>query len=343
MSKEIGACVALACLLGLMVFLTGSCIYVSGCDGSWHRLARYDKQIELSAPLTLGSSLSARTRDGSIRIEGAPTDECRLTATIVAHAVTQEQAEEIAERIDVRLEPCPGGLAVVIEKPETQQNARYDVSLAGTVPTRTNLTLVTSDGSVHLANIEGTVDAETSDGSIWAEGIRGDAKFRTSDGSIDCSGIEAGTLDLHTSDGRIRLSDATTRSCTAQTSDGRIEVATIRSETLDLRTSDGGIRCTDIGVARLNGRTSDGSVHIECAADAPKAMDATVTTSDGSITFATPPGLSAVIDASVSDGAIRTALQIAVEGKVGKSLLGTVGNGEGRITLKTHDGSITIR
>lgn len=305
MRKGIAPCVALACLLGLMVFLTSSCIYISGCDGSWHRLARYERKTELSAPLTPGSSLSARTRDGSIRIEGTPMDECRLMATIVAHASTPERAEEIAEQIDVRLEPRPGGLAVVIEKPGPLRNAQYGVSLAGTVPTRTNLTLITSDGSIHLASIEGTVDIETSDGSIRAKGIKGDTKLRTSDGSIDCSHIQAGTLDLHT--------------------------------------SDGAIRCTDICVARLNCRTSDGSVHIECAADAPRAMDATVTASDGSITFAAPPGLSAVVDASVSDGAIRTSLPITVEGKIGKSLLGTVGNGEGRITLKTHDGSITIR
>lgn len=150
-------------------------------------------------------------------------------------------------------------------------------------------------------------------------------------------------LDLHTSDGQVRLVDAAMQSGSAQTSDGSIAIATARSESLDLHTSDGGIRCDDICVARLNCRTSDGSIHIECAADTPKAMQATVTTSDGSITFATPPGLSALIDASVSDGSIHTSLPITVEGKVGKSLVGTVGAGEGKITLRTHDGSITIR
>jgi hypothetical protein len=305
MKKGISTRVSLAFVLGLILFLATSCVYVHGCDGSWERLVKYERQVELTAPLAPGSSLSARTNDGSIRIEGVPTEACRLTATIVARATTEERAQELAEQIEVSLEPSAEGLAVVIEKPETIRNARYGVSLEGTVPTRTSLALVTSDGSVHLANIEGTVDAKTSDGSIRAEGIKGDTKLKTSDGSIT--------------------------------------VATARSESLDLHTSDGGIRCDDICVARLNCRTSDGSIHIECAADTPKAMQATVTTSDGSITFATPPGLSALIDASVSDGSIHTSLPITVEGKVGKSLVGTVGAGEGKITLRTHDGSITIR
>ncbi|HPC94496.1 MAG TPA: DUF4097 family beta strand repeat-containing protein [Sedimentisphaerales bacterium] len=305
MKKGISTPVSLAFLLGLILFLASSCVYVHGCDGSWERLVKYERQVKLTAPLAPGSSLSARTNDGSIRIEGVPTEECRLTATIVARGTTQERAQELAEQIEVRLEPSAEGLVVVIEKPETLRNARYGVSLEGTVPTRTSLTLVTSDGSIHLANIEGSVDVRTSDGSIRAEGIRGDTKLKTSDGSIDCSRTEAGTLDLHT--------------------------------------SDGGIRCEGICVSRLNCRTSDGSIHIECAADTPKAMEASVTTSDGSITFATPPGLSAVIDASVSDGSIHTSLPLTVQGKVGKSLVGTVGAGEGRITLRTHDGSITIR
>jgi len=343
MKKGISTRVSLAFLLGLILFLASSCVYVHGCDGSWERLVKYERQVELTAPLAPGSSLSARTNDGSIRIEGVPTEECRLTATIVARATTEERAQELAEQIEVRLEPSAEGLTVVIEKPETIRNARYGVSLEGTVPTRTSLTLVTSDGSVHLANIEGTVDVRTSDGSIRAEGIKGDTKLKTSDGSIDCSRIEAGTLDLHTSDGQVRLVDAAMQSGSARTSDGSIAVATTRGESLDLHTSDGEIRCEDICVARLNCRTSDGSIQIECAADTPKAMEASVTTSDGSITFATPPGLSALIDASVNDGSIHTSLPITVEGKVGKSLIGTVGAGEGRITLRTHDGSITIR
>jgi len=117
----------------------------------------------------------------------------------------------------------------------------------------------------------------------------------------------------------------------------------VRADSLDLHTSDGGIRCQGIAAARLNCRTSDGSVHIECAVDAPNVIEATVTTSDGGITFAAPQGLSAVVEASTNDGSIHTSLPITVEGKVGKSLRGTIGTGEGRLILKTNDGSITIK
>jgi DUF4097 and DUF4098 domain-containing protein YvlB len=89
--------------------------------------------------------------------------------------------------------------------------------------------------------------------------------------------------------------------------------------------------------------TSDGAIEIEFAPDAPKAIHVNATTSDGSITLTVPPGLSAAIEANTDDGSIHTHLPITVQGKIGKSVHGTVGAGEGKIYLKTSNGSITIR
>jgi len=218
--------ISLACLLGLILFLASSCVYVSGCD-NWDPMAKYERQVELSAPLEPGSTFSAETRDGSITLEGTPSTECKLIATIRARASTEEKARELGEQIQVRLEPSGQTLRLVIEKPSVIRNAHYGVSLTGTVPTRTHLTLITSDGSVHLANIEGRIDAKTSDGSIQAEGIKGDTRLKTSDGRIQCARVEAGTLDLHTSDGSIKLEEAETTSCAARTSDGSISLTNV--------------------------------------------------------------------------------------------------------------------
>ena len=95
--------------------------------------------------------------------------------------------------------------------------------------------------------------------------------------------------------------------------------------------------------ARADCHSSDGAIHIEYAPDAPKAIEINATASDGSITLVTPPGLSAAIDAGTSDGSIHTDLPVTIRGKVGKSLHGTIGGGEGRVYLRTQDGSITIR
>ncbi len=324
----------------LALSLNSSCVVYVGGVGM---MARYERELPLSAPLEAGSSFAAETRDGSITVEGSQTAECQVLATITGYARTSERAQELAEQIDVRLEPSGGGLKVVIEKPLSIRNASYDVSLAAKVPAETSLTLVTSDGSVRIANITGNVDARTSDGGIDVQDIKGDARLKTSDGSIACARLEAQTLDLHTSDGRITLSDVTTASCTARTSDGSITLENARGDNIGLRTSDGAIRCRNITAARLDCHTTDGSIQIEYAPDAPKALNVNATTSDGNIHLAAPAGLSAVVEATTGDGSIQTFLPITVQGKIGKSLTGTVGDGEGRVYLKTQDGSITIR
>jgi len=266
-----------------------------------------------------------------------------VLAKVVTHAGTQEAAENLAQQIDVKLVPVGDGLKVVIEKPPVIRNASWSVSLDVTLPTKTSLALETSDGAVHITSVTGEINAKTSDGSIEVEGLNGNVNLKTSDGGITCSRIDAKTLNLHTSDGSIKLTQATLGTGEIQTSDGNVTLGEVRSDSLSLRTSDGSIRCRNFTAARITCHTSDGSIEVEFSPDTPKALNLNATTSNGSITFTGPPGLSAGIEANTDDGSINTSLPITVEGKIGKSLHGTIGAGEGKIYLKTNDGSITIR
>jgi hypothetical protein len=326
-------------MLTLTLFCCTSCIYVDGCG----EMATYEKEVPLSAPLEPGSSFAASTGDGSITLEGAQTSECRLDATIVTHARTEEQAEELADQIDVRLEPDGKGLRVKIDRPPVIRNAWFSVSLRGRLPAETSLAISTSDGAIDISKITGTVEASTSDGGIEARDIDGDTKLRTSDGRITCERLKAGTLDCHTSDGAIQFSDVTATSLTADASDGSITLENVRANTAAVRTIDGSIRWQGAVSARMDCHSSDGSIHIEYTPEGPKAPDISITASDGGITLVTPPDVSAQIDAATNDGSIHTELPITIQGKVGKSLRGQIGSGEGRIYLRTSEGSITIR
>ena len=41
---------------------------------------------------------------GPITITGADSNECRVTAQIVGHAPTEEEAQELAEQVEIRLD-----------------------------------------------------------------------------------------------------------------------------------------------------------------------------------------------------------------------------------------------
>jgi hypothetical protein len=50
------------------------------------------------------------------------------------------------------------------------------------------------------------------------------------------------------------------------------------------------------------------------------------------------------VEASTHNGSINTDLPITVTGKVSKNkLTGTIGNGDGKLYLETHNGSIRLR
>lgn len=313
--------IALAALLACTALACSSCVYYVGGGGD---RPRYERQVELAAPLAAGGSFAADTGDGSVTVHGVETSECSVRAKIVAHARTEERAQELAEEVEVRLEPSGDGLRVVTTGPHTMGNAWYSVSLDVQVPAETRLSLSTGDGSVHIANIAGNVDAKSGDGSIEVEAVKGNVKLHTTDGSVSGTRLEAGTVDVHTGDGSVTLRE-------------------VRADSIAAQTGDGNIRCQGIAAERVDCHTSDGSIHIEYAQDGPKAPNVTATTSDGGITFTAPPGLSAVIDASTGDGSIHTNLPMAIEGRIGRSLTGTVGDGAGKIRLRTHNGSITIR
>jgi hypothetical protein len=209
-----------------------------------------------------------------------------MTATIVARAVTEEDAKELAEKVKVTLVPSDNKLTVKIEKPAYLINKSVSVSLDAKIPNQTDLGLTTHNGAVSIANIIGKVNATTHNGKVTTEKVSGTTVLRTHNGSVICREIS--------------------------------------------------------GDAQL--KTHNGSVKTFYSKAAPSICDISIVTHNGSIEFAAPPELSAQVDASTHNGSINTDLPITVAGKVSKNkLTGTIGTGQGKLHLETHNGSIRIR
>lgn len=263
------------CLCWLLA--TGGCVIAT---------AKYERTVQLSAPLQEGSLFAAKTHNGSITVNGVDVGECNVTATITARAVTEEEAQKLAEQTKVTLEPSGNKLTAKIVKPRRRRNQSISVSLNVTVPNRTDLQLTTHNGAVEITNITGQVNGTTHNGRVTAMQVSGTAKLQTHNGWVRCEEISG---------------DA------------------------QLKTYNGGVKA------------------YYCEA-APAVCNVSITSHNGSIEFAAPPGFSAQVEASTHNGSIRTDLPIAVTGKVSKrKLTGTIGAGEGKLYLQTHNGSIRIR
>jgi len=249
-------------------------------------LAKYERQVQLSAPLAPGSVFTAQTHNGSITITGTNVADCNLTATIIARAATEEAARKLAEQVKVKLQASNSRLTVRIQKPAFMTNQSVSVNLDVTVPNQTDLQLTTHNGAVRITNITGQVNATTHNGSATAKQVSSTIKLETHNGSVTCKEI-SGDINL---------------------------------------------------------RTHNGKINAAYSKNAPPVFNASMVTHNGSIDFTAPLNLSATVDLSTHNGSINTDLPITVIGKVSRSkLAGTIGTGEGKLHLETHNGSIRIR
>ncbi|MBL7186735.1 MAG: DUF4097 family beta strand repeat protein [Phycisphaerae bacterium] len=104
----------------------------------------------------------------------------------------------------------------------------------------------------------------------------------------------------------------------------------------------GSVFCGKV-VGDIDVTSNVGSVEVEYSEAAAAACNAAITTNVGSIEFAAPAQLSAQVSASTNVGSVKTDKPITVVGKVGRSVNGTIGAGEGKVRLKTNVGSIHIK
>ena len=148
-------------------------------------------------------------------------------------------------------------------------------------------------------------------------------------------------LDLITHNGSVDITN-TTGKVTAITHNGRVVTQNVTGDHR-LTTHNGRVECHNIsGDVRLE--THNGSVDVVYSNNAPPPGRMEIVTHNGGIDFTSPPNFSANVDVSTHNGSIHTSLPITIVGEVNKKeLRGTIGSGEGKLRLETHNGSIKIR
>ncbi len=240
--------VSLGSLLCLLITAAGCCFNIGSCA----MRAKYERTVQLSAPLSPGSSFAARTHNGSITITGADVTDCNLTATIIGRAVTEEDAQKIAEQTTIKLEPSGDKLTAKIKKPTFMMNQSVSVSLDVQVPNQTDLELTTHNGAIIITNITGRLNGTTHNGKVIAEQISGTVELRTHNGSVICREV-SGDTQLKTHNGNVKLyySQAAPSLCNISliTYNGGIDLTTPSnfSGKVDASTHNGSIR-TDLPI-----------------------------------------------------------------------------------------------
>ena len=283
-----------SCVCSLLVI--GSCgIQI----GNWPQ-AKYERTVQQESSIAPGSNLVAETRAGSISVVGSDMADCNVVATIIAQAPTEEEAQELAEQVQIKLEPVGTKLTIRAEQPHLKTNRSITVSFNITVPKQTNAECTSSYGSIEAKNLDGNVKGKTSSGSInaqnirgsvqldtsygsitcrnisgqntaassssgsiTAEGIQGPAQLSTSYGSISCSGFSGGDIKVKSSSGKITLARASFGECDARTSYGSIVCDELKGDSIRLHSDSGSINVTTASASTIGVSTSYGRINCQ--------------------------------------------------------------------------------
>jgi hypothetical protein len=125
-----------------------------------------------------------------------------------------------------------------------------------------------------------------------------------------------------------------------RTTNGGIDVAEVRGD-IDFRATNGGVTLTGVA-GDVRGRTTNGGLHVELAGDSWSGAGMDVETTNGGITLLIPEDYSAEIETRTTNGGIDLGFPVTVQGRIGRELRATLGDGGPTIRAITTNGGVHI-
>jgi DUF4097 and DUF4098 domain-containing protein YvlB len=176
------------------------------CRDARNSSDRYERSCTVrTMAIPAPATLDVETSNGSITVTGGSRRDVSLQVIVVGQAETETEAKAIADDVKILTE----GGTIRAEGPRTSGRRSWWVSYRIETPTQQNVSLGSSNGSVTLTGLNGTLRADTSNGSVHANDLSGDVKVTTSNGSLQValsgsSWVGAG-LEATTSNGSLRV------------------------------------------------------------------------------------------------------------------------------------------
>lgn len=347
--------VSVAALLGI-----GGCVI----NGNWGPRARFERTVELEQAMQPGSTFAVSTDSGSIYVAGEETGRAQVVATIEARAASEEEAQELAEQVEIRFEQTTQRVAVVAHKPNVGFDRSISISYRVVVPRQTHVECGSASGSVEAIDLTGNVNAHSASGSANAARIRGSVHLRSASGSVHGEGVTGGEADLESASGSASLSDASqvgtcrvdsasgpataerveADSLRVHSSSGRAAASDARAKTIALSAGSGNVTAENVDCQRLTAEDGSGRISVTFSPSAPRDLVAEIRNGSGGVNVVLPPGFAGRVDLSATSGSVRTDLPISVRGEISRRhVVGAVGEGTGSLSIRTASGSIHVR
>ncbi len=272
-----------AVLALVAVVSTSACVDLVGQRVDNRYVARGEKRFTTSAK----PEVSLSTFDGAIEIR--PWDKPEVEVIIEKRGADKSAVSEIevlstqeGNRVSVDVKFAKGSgrhLGIHIGR---WPSAKLIVSL----PASSDVLAKSSDGSIDIERVNGTVELRSGDGSIHARDLAGDVTVHTGDGSIELDG-KFSALRARTGDGSVKIHAGSGTGASGDweitTGDGSItlEIPDGFNGELDAHTGDGRVHVEDVTISNVLGDVRRNSIRGRLGSGGRMVR---LRTGDGSIT-----------------------------------------------------------
>ena len=316
--------------LGISVLLLAA-LALAGCYTGAAVTGKFDRSFNVTGPIRLelsnasGDVSITGSSDGKVHVHG------EVRASQFGFGDPQKRLDEILSNPNVEQR----GDTIRIGK---DMSHFPNVAIAYTiqVPHDTEVDANVASGAQNIRGLQGPVKVHAASGSIDVEKIDRDAQLFTASGSISASDI-GNDVQVSSASGNVTISNVK----------GDVRVKAIS----------GVIRVSHPG-GRVEGNTASGEVEIQDAANDVTAHAASgrvyvqgnpgaqgywnLKTASGGVQINVPSSANFHLSAEAVSGEIRTDIPIVIEEQGKHSLRARVGNGGGRVEVRTASGEIHI-
>jgi hypothetical protein len=207
-------------------------------------------------------------------------------------------------------------------------------------PPWVELELDGDDGDVEVTGWRGEIECTLDDGDVALQDIRASSvEVGVQDGDVRIEDLRA-ELMIDSDDGDITLKDCAVDGCSIKLEDGDLEANDCAGDFL-VSVDDGSVDFRRLETKKMRLRGADGNVSLSLVDSKAPLLD--IATDDGGVSVELERGTSAEFTIQTDDGGIRVDLEGMTNLTKGEhEVTGTVGDGRGKIRIRTADGNVTL-
>jgi hypothetical protein len=181
---------------------------------------------------------------------------------------------------------------------------------------------------------------------IWADArdpdraraLADEVRVRMTDGRLVASGPDTGRAEHWGVSWEVMVPEE--MDLDIETMNGGIAVAGV-SGRIEFRAVNGGVHLTGVG-GDVSGRTTNGGVHVELDGRRWDGQGLDVETTNGGVTLIVPSDYSARLETGTVNGGIDIDFPVTVQGRIGRRLEATLGEGGPPVRVVTTNGGVRI-